>query len=144
MFKGGMQMRNDLNVDFSSFEMQVQQKLVGEKEILDLLITNTGKNDTFKIVVRKNNKLGEIIFESENISIDYMNSIDYRIDIDYTKYKCHNCDKIYIEIVSSKEQLIECNYTYYINENVSYYNINDVSKYLEMLETAKKILGGVI
>ena len=137
-------MRNDLNVDFSSFEMQVQQKLVGEKEILDLLITNTGKNDTFKIVVRKNNKLGEIIFESENISIDYMNSIDYRIDIDYTKYKCHNGDKIYIEIVSSKEQLIECNYTYYINENVSYYNINDVSKYLEMLETAKKILGGVI
>ena len=65
MFKGGMQMRNDLNVDFSSFEMQVQQKLVGEKEILDLLITNTGKNDTFKIVVRKNNTLGEIIFESE-------------------------------------------------------------------------------
>ncbi len=58
-------MRNDLNVHFSSFEMQVQQKLVGEKEILDLLITNTGKNDTFKIVVRKNNKLGEIIFESE-------------------------------------------------------------------------------
>ena len=65
-------MKNDLNVDFSSFEMQVQQKLVGEKEILDLLITNTGKNDTFKIVVRKNNKLGEIIFESEKITLDYM------------------------------------------------------------------------
>lgn len=134
----------EMNVDFSSFEMQVQQKLVEEKEILDLTVKNLSKADTFKIVVHKNNKLGEIIFESENISIDYMNSIDYRIDIDYTKYKCHNGDKIYIEIVSSKEQLIECNYTYYINENVSYYNINDVSKYIEMLETAKKILGGVI
>ncbi len=137
-------MRNDLNVDFSSFEMQVQQKLVGEKEILDLLITNTGKNDTFKIVVRKNNKLGEIIFESEKITLDYMQEFEYTLNIDYTKHNCHKEDKLFIEIVSDREQLVECNYAYYINEKVVYYNINDVSKYLEMLETAKKILGGVI
>ena len=79
-------MRNDLNVDFSSFEMQVQQKLVDEKEILDLLITNNGKNDTFKIVVRKNNKLGEIIFESEKITLDYMQEFEYTLNIDYTKH----------------------------------------------------------
>ncbi len=134
----------EMNVDFSSFEMQVQQKLVGEKEILDLLITNTGKNDTFKIVVRKNNKLGEIIFESEKITLDYMQEFEYTLNIDYTKHNCHKEDKLFIEIVSEKEQLAECNYTYFINEKVVYYNINDVSKYLEMLETAKKILGGVI
>ncbi len=134
----------EMNVDFSSFEMQVQQKLVGEKEILDLLITNTGKNDTFKIVVRKNNKLGEIIFESEKITLDYMQEFEYTLNIDYTKHNCHKEDKLFIEIVSDREQLVECNYAYYINEKVVYYNINDVSKYLEMLETAKKILGGVI
>ncbi len=134
----------EMNVDFSSFEMQVQQKLVDEKEILDLLITNTGKNDTFKIVVRKNNKLGEIIFESEKITLDYMQEFEYTLNIDYTKHNCHKEDKLFIEIVTEKEQLAECNYTYFINEKVVYYNINDVSKYLEMLETAKKILGGVI
>ena len=80
----------------------------------------------------------------KKITLDYMQEFECTLNIDYTIHNCHKEDKLFFEIVSEKEQLAECNYTYFINEKVVYYNINDVSKYLEMLETAKKILGGVI
>ncbi len=134
-----------INTNYADIDFEINQRLVDNKEILDFKISNLmAKQENIRIVIRKENKNGEIIYCSNKMLVLGNSTISHSIDLDYANFNLDKGDKLDIEVVAEKDMLIPCTKSMFIAEKVQYYDDNMISDITNMLNTAKKILGGVV
>ncbi len=134
-----------INTNYANIDFEINQRLVDNKEILDFKINNLmAKQENIRIVIRKENKNGEIIYCSNKMLVFGNSTISHSIDLDYANFNLDIGDKLHIEVVAERDMLIPCTTSMFIAEKVQYYDDNMISDITNMLNTAKKILGGVV
>ncbi len=134
-----------INTNYANIDFEINQRLVDNKEIIDFKVSNLmAKQENIRIVIRKENKNGEIIYCSNKILVLGNSTISHSIDLDYENFNLDKGDKLHIEVVAEKDMLIPCTTSMFIAEKVQYYDDSMISDITNMLNTAKKILGGVV
>ncbi len=134
-----------INTNYANIDFEINQRLVDNKEILDFKVSNLmAKQENIRIVIRKENKNGEIIYCSNKMLVLGNSTISHSIDLDYANFNLNKGDKLHIEVVAEKDMLIPCTTSMFIAEKVQYYDDSMISDITNMLNTAKKILGGVV
>ncbi len=134
-----------INTNYANIDFEINQRLVDNKEIIDFKVSNLmAKQENIRIVIRKENKNGEIIYCSNKMLVFGNSTISHSIDLDYANFNLDIGDKLHIEVVAERDMLIPCTTSMFIAEKVQYYDDNMISDITNMLNTAKKILGGVV
>ncbi|MBD5086474.1 MAG: hypothetical protein HDT32_03840 [Clostridiales bacterium] len=134
-----------IQVDYANIELNIVQHLKAGKESIALNINNAGyRAENAKVVIRRDNKNGEIVYESNEFIIQAGNNIEKLIELNYAELGCNYNDRLYIDIVTTNKQAISCGTAIIINEIVQPYNEADVDFVQDTLKIAKRVLGGVI
>lgn len=139
---------NYYNIDtsYADLSMDIIKKYSTEgKETLHIVINNNmASEQEFKILIRRDNKYGEIIYTSSDFMIDGNGKIESDIALDYYELNCKQYDKLYIEIQTQSEMLVPCESAVIIEEKVPTYDSSKISEAVSLLATAKRITGGII
>ncbi len=134
-----------INTNYANIDFEINQRLVDNKEIIDFKISNLmAKQENIRIVIRKENKNGEIIYCSNKMLVLGNSTISHSINLDYTNFGLMQYDKLNIEILADRDLLIPCSNNLLIEEKIDYNDYSQINNITDMLNTAKKILGGVI
>lgn len=131
-----------LNMDYANFEMSVIQKMTDGKESFEVSVKNASISaQECRLVIKIKDKDGAM---SDGMSLQSNSITELNNSLDYQVLGLKNGDKLYIELTSENEQLSPVNTSVLIAEDVKQYSIGAITEWTDLLQTAKRIIGGIL